>query len=129
MSTDQVVAARTAPRLSSKALKLVVASKSPRSAKKSPRDTKRTDAKTKKKDYIPALAGNFQDRDEIELKISYRDVVKESKKQQSGRKKRNIKSGKRIVVYSTSTANRGEETDRSEGRDEADSPRLPSGCT
>jgi hypothetical protein len=129
MSTDQVVTARTAPRLSTKALKLVVASKSPRSAKKSPRDTKRTDAKTKKKDYIPALAGNFQDRDEIELKISYRDVVKESKKQQSGRKKRNIKSGKRIVVYSTSTANRGEETDRSEGRDEADSPRLPSGCT
>jgi hypothetical protein len=129
MSTDQVVTARTAPRLSTKALKLVVASKSPRSAKKSPRDTKRTDAKTKKKDYIPALAGNFQDRDEIELKISYRDIVKESKKQQSGRKKRNIKSGKRIVVYSTSTANRGEETDRSEGRDEADSPRLPSGCT
>jgi len=131
MSTDQVVAARTAPRLSSKALKLVVASKSPRSAKKSPRDTKRTDAKTKKKDYIPALAGNFQDRDEIELKISYRHVVKESQKQQSRRKKRNNKSdcGKRIVVYSTSTANRGEETDRSEGRDEADSPRLPSGCT
>lgn len=124
--------------MSSKALKLVVASKSPRSAK-SPKENKRADAKTKKKDSIPALAGNFQDRDEIELTILYRDampdtdVAEGSKKKQSSSSKKKKKNqskgsdGKRIVVYSTS--NRKIDTDRSEGRDEMDSPRLPPGCT
>ena len=138
MLKSQVSSARTAPRLSSKALKLVVASKSPRSAK-SPKENKRADAKTKKKDSIPALAGNFQDRDEIELNILYldampdTDVAEGSKKKQSSSSKRKKKNqskgsdGKRIVVYSTS--NRKAETDRSEGRDETDSLRLPPGCT
>ena len=140
MLTSHVSSARTAPRLSSKALKLVVASKSPRSAK-SPKENKSADAKTKKKDSIPALAGNFQDRDEIELTILYRDampdtdVAEGSKKKQSSSSKKKKKNqskgsasdGKRIVVYSTS--NRKVGTDRSEGRDEMDSPRLPPGCT
>ena len=138
MLKSQVSSARTAPRLSSKALKLVVASKSPRSAK-SPKENKRADAKTKKKDSIPALAGNFQDRDEIELNILYldampdTDVAEGSKKKQSSSSKKKKKNqskgsdGKRIVVYSTS--NRKAETDRSEGRDETDSLRLPPGST
>ena len=141
MLTSHVSLARTAPRLSSKALKLVVASKSPRLAK-SPKENKRADAKTKKKDSIPALAGNFQDRDEIELTILYRDampdavVAEGSKKKQSSssskKKKKNqskgsASDGKRIVVYSTS--NRKIDTDRSEGRDEMDSPRVPPDCT
>ena len=102
---------------------------------------KSADAKTKKKDSIPALAGNFQDRDEIELTILYRDampdtdVAEGSKKKQSSSSKKKKKNqskgsasdGKRIVVYSTS--NRKVGTDRSEGRDEMDSPRLPPGCT
>ena len=139
MLTSQVASARTAPRLSSKALKLVVASKSPRSAKQTQKENKRADAKTKKKDAIPALAGNFQDRDEIELKISYRDgmsdvnVVEGSKKMQPSSSKKKKKKqnkdndSKRIVVYSTS--NRKAEADRSEGRDETSSLRLPPGCT
>lgn len=141
MLASQVSSARTAPRLSSKALKLVVASKSPRSAK-SPKENKRANAKTKNKDSIPALAGNFQDRDEIELKILYQDVMpdtdvaegskkKQSRSPSSSKKKKKNQSkgsdGKRIVVCSTS--NRKAETDRSEGRDETDSPRLPPGCT
>ena len=138
MLKSQIPTARTAPRLSSKALKLVVASKSPRSAK-SPKENKRADAKTKKKYSIPALAGNFQDRDEIELNILYldampdTDVAEGSKKKQSSSSKKKKKNqskgsdGKRIVVYSTS--NRKAETDRSEGRDETDSLRLPPGCT
>ena len=142
MLPSQATPARAAPRLSSKALKLVVASKSPRSAK-SPKENNRADAKTKKKDSIPALAGNFQDRDEIELKVLYQDampdttsnVAEGSKKKQSSsskkKKKNQIKGSasndKRIVVYSTS--NRKTETERSEGRDEIDSLRLPPGCT
>ena len=139
MLKSEIPTVRTAPRLSSKALKLVVASKSPRSAKASPKENKRADAKTKKKDSIPALAGNFQDRDEIELNILYldampdTDVAEGSKKKQSSSSKKKKKNqskgsdGKRIVVYSTS--NRKAETDRSEGRDETDSLRLPPGCT
>ena len=138
MLKSQIPTARTAPRLSSKALKLVVASKSPRSAK-SPKENKRADAKTKKKDSIPALAGNFQDRDEIELNILYLDAMpdtdvaegsKEKQPSSSKKKKKNQSKGsdgKRIVVYSTS--NRKAETDHSEGRDETDSLRLPPGCT
>lgn len=138
MLKSQIPTARTAPRLSSKALKLVVASKSPRSAK-SPKENKRADAKTKKKDSIPALAGNFQDRDEIELNILYLDAMPDTdvadgtkKKQPSSSKKKKKNQskgsdGKRIVVYSTS--NRKAETDCSEGRDETDSLRLPPGCT
>jgi len=141
MLTSQTATAGTAPRLSSKALKLVVASKSPKSlSAKSPRGTKRTDAKTsRKKDSIPALAGNFQDRDEIELKISYRDVItdannvegtrettpsKKKKKKKSQSKNSDVKI---IAVYSTTK--RKKEADRYEGRDETESTRLPPGCT
>ena len=141
MLTSQTAATRAAPRLSSKALKLVVASKSPRSqSAKSPRGTKGADAKTsRKKDSIPALAGNFQDRDEIELKISYRGAMPDvnnvegtrettaSKKKSNKKKSQNRSSGAKIIaVYSTTK--RRKDTDRDEGRDEAESPQLPPGC-
>ena len=139
MLTSQTAAARTAPRLSSKALKLVVASKSPRSqSAKSPRGA---DAKTiGKKDSIPALAGNFQDRDEIELKISYQGAMPDvnnvegtrettpSKTKNNKKKSQSRSSGAKIIaVYSTTK--RRKDTDRYEGRDDAESPQLPPGCT
>ena len=139
MLTSQTAATRTAPRLSSKALKLVVASKSPRSqSAKSPRGTKGADAKTstcRKKDSIPALAGNFQDRDEIELKISYRgampDVnnVEGTRKTTPSKKKSQSRSSGAKIIAVYSTTKRRKDTDRNEGRDEAESPQLPPGCT
>jgi len=155
VSADQAAASnttcsRSVPRLSTKALALVVASKTNNTVTAGNR---RVASKTKKKDDVPALAGNFQDRDEIEIKVSCQNVLstenselqqqrKSTKKKEGGTKERHDFSSV-CVVYSTvaedliltSTNKAG----KGEGRDETEclaenvrtdsSLRLPIGCT
>jgi hypothetical protein len=136
--------------MSTKALALVVASKTNKNVTTGNR---RIAAKTKKKDDVPALAGNFQDRDEIEIKVSCQNVLrsentelqqqrKSAKKNKGGKKERNDISSV-CIVYSTAAENliltsTTKDAGTGEGRDEteclaengkSDPLRLPIGCT
>ena len=125
------------PQLTSKALALTIASR-----KASKVVNKRVVAKTRTKEDLPALAGNFQDRDDIKLIITCKDLRKNSNiLRPLGKISKKIDRPRiRCVVYSTtstsnctgasSVGNMQESSDEGEDRDETEDigMRLPSGC-
>ena len=137
ISADQIAATptRSSQRMSAKALALVAAETS----KDVTAGQKRVAAKTTERDDVPAFAGNFQDRDEIKIKVSCNNVfhntnIRQVKQHKGKRLEKNKDSNTSnagictvcaVYLRATDTAlissNKDTDAGTGEGRDETES--------